>query len=933
MKKLFLLCMLICLSITMNCQTPNYHKGGVILGSFNNDPTGLRAGQLYWNTTTSRFRQFNGTIWQDITADVQSPNGNVTRVINIDIAEDNSPQAIAFAVNNSPQFTIEDNEVVYLIVPQNHLGFEFITTLHTVVLKDLGKGTYGTGGSPVTANNITIIATKTFNVDVTDIPSTQTIILGEIGVTAIETAFNAMNPAITIQGQDEGYVLIQTTSNGEEKDYLFVNVGGLYGVGGDLVAVEDDFVLVDYTQPPNDVWRNRNGTVTAFGYNDWIRHGGNVNLTNNLFVGGTIGSGDGIATARVKIGGNYGGDFIGGNPNHSSYRFNMGTTTSVYTGTKAFRNVEIGRTLGPAPIGTGAWQHISLLFNPTLNFTNTQDKINSYYRTLYINPSITGFTDIKHHAILSERGDLEFRNGTFTIQDIAAPAGETYMVTVDDDGLLSSTTVPAGGGGGVGTLQQVTDLGDTTNNTITVDLENTLSGTGFRVISNNGNGSVSLGFTESGGNNTGAISMSNNLGGGGILRASSSGNVFNIYSLPEIAFGSYRLPISVNNQFASSNGNISILTGDVFKVDTPVNKQIPVWTGDGTIKGNPLMTTGVTDGSLILGALDNTQFGWLKLKGGFSGHPTIDFDNNNGHNSVVESWRFYTGTIANSGHFLLSRIGTIQQNVLDFDDDTATPTLPTSTIANINARGIKAIATKEYVDSVAGGGGGSINNITEIPNRSYNDLQDLPTIPNANDFVQLDENSPLDIVMWGGTQAQFDTQFPSGAPANYLTIIPDGELEVSTQSNAPFFSLNNTYGAFSGRYYLSRGGYETGGSIFYMTSPTNLGTMFSSIARYSGYSIGKTTKIKNITLSYSTLFDETYVVYLLVKRFPAGVETNTLLWTSPDLVSTANTHNFLNIPDLDIDLLAGDRLFISTLRTATTEGAATTFELGINLYE
>ena len=65
MKKIIFLLAFLFATIT-NAQTPARHYGGVILGSFASDPTGVMEGQIYWNTTDNKFRAYDGTIWSDL---------------------------------------------------------------------------------------------------------------------------------------------------------------------------------------------------------------------------------------------------------------------------------------------------------------------------------------------------------------------------------------------------------------------------------------------------------------------------------------------------------------------------------------------------------------------------------------------------------------------------------------------------------------------------------------------------------------------------------------------------------------------------------------------------------------------------------------------------------------------------------------------------
>jgi hypothetical protein len=65
MKKIIFLLAFLFATIT-NAQTPARHYGGVILGSFASDPTGVSAGQIYWNTTDNKFRAYDGSVWSDL---------------------------------------------------------------------------------------------------------------------------------------------------------------------------------------------------------------------------------------------------------------------------------------------------------------------------------------------------------------------------------------------------------------------------------------------------------------------------------------------------------------------------------------------------------------------------------------------------------------------------------------------------------------------------------------------------------------------------------------------------------------------------------------------------------------------------------------------------------------------------------------------------
>jgi hypothetical protein len=145
--------------------------------------------------------------------------------------------------------------------------------------------------------------------------------------------------------------------------------------------------------------------------------------------------------------------------------------------------------------------------------------------------------------------------------------------------------------------------------------------------------------------------------------------------------------------------------------------------------------------------------------------------------------------------------------------------------------------------------------------------------------------------------------------------------------------INTSYSGFSGRYYLQKSTIDDSATTFYQTAPDNLGTIWNStvVNSYSGYSVMEASTVTSIKLNYSTLFAETYTAYVVVKRVPAGVETNTVLWTSADIVTSASSVGNSTTTGLSISLQANDRLFFPVIRTATTEGTATGITLSIEL--
>lgn len=118
------------------------------------------------------------------------------------------------------------------------------------ILINKGKGIYGDGGSEtVSAANLHEIGFNYISVqDIADDPTTQIVNYGALTTQNVSEWLNTQNPAITLQGQEDGYVLFQGTVSGLSVDYLFVGEAGLYGVGQPPSAL-DNFQAIPQTTP------------------------------------------------------------------------------------------------------------------------------------------------------------------------------------------------------------------------------------------------------------------------------------------------------------------------------------------------------------------------------------------------------------------------------------------------------------------------------------------------------------------------------------------------------------------------------------------------------------------------------------------------------------------------------------------------------------
>lgn len=101
--------------------------------------------------------------------------------------------------------------------------------------------TYGAGGIDIVPSNLIYVSQTNATVDeIESMQGTQIIDLGEIGTSNVWDFLNLQDPIVSIQNATDGYRLVKTLVSGVSVRYLFLGIGGDYGVGG-LQSVEGDF--------------------------------------------------------------------------------------------------------------------------------------------------------------------------------------------------------------------------------------------------------------------------------------------------------------------------------------------------------------------------------------------------------------------------------------------------------------------------------------------------------------------------------------------------------------------------------------------------------------------------------------------------------------------------------------------------------------------
>ncbi|HEX8269762.1 MAG TPA: hypothetical protein VF581_07710 [Flavobacterium sp.] len=156
------------------------------------------------------------------------------------LTSDQTLESVAAAINAHPGIIVSETEELYIIaIPRREgpLGPRPRPANPVFRITIRGKGTYGDGGTELFAYNLLQVGSTALYSDmIENAPGTQTINFEDIEGDAVWDHLNAQNPAINIQDQNQGYVLVKTT----EGNYLFVGAGGVYGNAA-TQSTESDF--------------------------------------------------------------------------------------------------------------------------------------------------------------------------------------------------------------------------------------------------------------------------------------------------------------------------------------------------------------------------------------------------------------------------------------------------------------------------------------------------------------------------------------------------------------------------------------------------------------------------------------------------------------------------------------------------------------------
>jgi hypothetical protein len=150
-----------------------------------------------------------------------------------------NPANISTRINALPNFTISQDQI---------LGFkDFVYSganlqrIDVYELKNIGKGNYGVGGTPITESNFEFITSQAINFNtVSTNPSNQVITIATLSGATISAFINAKTPPYVLQSSGDGLRIFDVTDGNV---FIFNGVAGTYG-SGNLQTVIGDFTVI-----------------------------------------------------------------------------------------------------------------------------------------------------------------------------------------------------------------------------------------------------------------------------------------------------------------------------------------------------------------------------------------------------------------------------------------------------------------------------------------------------------------------------------------------------------------------------------------------------------------------------------------------------------------------------------------------------------------
>lgn len=168
-------------------------------------------------------------------ADILAAGGDVFDQNNIDIVMVSNTNTTSLSrlvdtvtstVNLSQPYTISDTQSLWYVFLFNN----GVTLKYKLLNK--GKGTYGSGGTEINYNDLLLVSSsQTTATDIEMLPTTQVFEIEDLEGMDVSDYVNQISPPISVQNQEDGYVIFKTGDLENLVTYLFTGAGGNYGAG------------------------------------------------------------------------------------------------------------------------------------------------------------------------------------------------------------------------------------------------------------------------------------------------------------------------------------------------------------------------------------------------------------------------------------------------------------------------------------------------------------------------------------------------------------------------------------------------------------------------------------------------------------------------------------------------------------------------------
>jgi hypothetical protein len=207
---------------------------------------------------------------------INQDNIQVTKQVSINADVNTVSKAqILTAINNIPSYTISETQVFNLIELKFYEivnGANVFKSTLNYAVSGLGKGNYGIGNIQIIYSNLTLIGSFLPTADdYLNDPTTETIVIEDLGGLDVAQFVNAKNPFYVVKEISEGRTLFATPSG----IYLFKLAGGNYGVNGITTTTLADYELLSETATPPtidaEVLQNSTNAVSGGGVYDFVQ--------------------------------------------------------------------------------------------------------------------------------------------------------------------------------------------------------------------------------------------------------------------------------------------------------------------------------------------------------------------------------------------------------------------------------------------------------------------------------------------------------------------------------------------------------------------------------------------------------------------------------------------------------------------------------------